>query len=85
MTTQVTKTKSQRSLTGKVISTKMDKTIVVEVSEIHKDIQYGKYRKLSRKFFAHDAENKCQLDDVVVIKQAKPYSKRTTWEVVGNN
>jgi small subunit ribosomal protein S17 len=74
MTTRVKK--NQRPLTGKVISNKMDKTIVVEVSDILMHPQFNKYQKRSRKILAHDETNSAQVGDTVLIEQCRPYSKR---------
>lgn len=64
-----------RTLCGKVVSNKMDQTIVVKVERrvIHKRV--GKYIKLSSKLHAHDPENRCQIGDTVVIKECRPMSK----------
>ena len=67
-----------RSLTGKVISTAMDKTIVVLVTRTKKH-PFGKYITLSSKIHAHDAENICQKDDVVTIQECRPLSKTKSW------
>lgn len=78
MTTAAVK-KNQQPLMGKVLSNKMDKTVVVRVDDILKDTRYQKYVKQYRKFLAHDETNQCKIGDVVVISQAKPYSKRKAW------
>ena len=77
----VTVKKNQQPLTGKVLSNKMDKTVVVRVDDIIKHTTYQKYIKQYRKFLAHDETNQCQVGDVVVISQAKPYSRRKAWRV----
>ncbi len=73
---------SGRSVTGKVISNKMDKTIVVEVERKVKHPLYGKYMKRYSKMYAHDNENACQLGDIVEIKQSRPLSKTKHWILV---
>lgn len=73
---------SGRSVTGKVISSKMHKTIVVEVERKVKHPLYGKYMKRFSKMYAHDGENICQLGDIVEIKQSRPLSKTKHWVLV---
>lgn len=73
---------SGRSVTGKVISNKMHKTIVVEVERKVKHPLYGKYMKRYSKMYAHDDENVCQLGDIVEIKQSRPLSKTKHWVLV---
>jgi small subunit ribosomal protein S17 len=79
MTTQAKK--NQQPLTGKVVGTKMLKTVVVEVTDIIKNATYNKYMKLDRRMLAHDEESVCKLDDIVLISQVRPYSKRKAWKV----
>ena len=79
MTTQ--EKKNQQPLTGKVVGNKMEKTVVVEVSDIVKNNTYGKYMKVSHKILAHDETNACQLGNVVLIAQVRPYSQRKAWKV----
>ena len=65
---------SHKTFTGVVVSTKMDKTIVVSVDTYRKHRLYGKRVKSSTKFHAHD-ENKAKLGDVVTIMETRPLSK----------
>lgn len=81
MTTEQ-KTTGRRTLTGRVVSDKMDKTITVEVTRRVKHPQYRKYVNLSKRYKAHDPENKYQVDDVVVIEESRPLSKTKRWVVV---
>lgn len=82
MTTQATQEKKhQQPLTGKVIRNKMEKTVVVEVSDIVKNNTYGKYMKVTHNVLAHDEDNACQLGSIVLIAQVRPYSKRKAWKV----
>lgn len=79
---------SGRSIIGKVVSNKMDKTIVVEVERKVKHPLYGKIMKRFSKMRAHDKENICQIGDEVVIRQCRPLSKTKNWvlvRVVGKN
>ena len=73
---------TQRTLTGTVVSNKMDKTIAVVVERLVKHPQYGKYVRRSTKLLAHDEGNACQEGDVVAIAETRPLSKRKAWRLV---
>jgi small subunit ribosomal protein S17 len=79
------KTTSRRTLTGKVVSTKMDKTVSVEVTRRVKHPRYHKYINRSNVFKAHDEANDCQDGDVVTIKEARPMSRTKRWVVIERN
>lgn len=68
-----------RTVTGKVVSDKMDKSIVVLVERRMKHPIYGKYVKRSTKMRAHDENNECRLGDTVTIKESRPVSKTKSW------
>lgn len=70
-----------RTVIGKVVSTKMDKTIVVLVESKVKHHKYGKYITRSSKRHVHDEQNKCKIDDVVKIKPVRRLSKLKSWEL----
>ena len=72
----------RREVRGKVVSSKMDKTVVVSVERAVKHAKYRKYITRTRTFQAHDAENVCQVDDVVVIRECRPMSRNKRWMVV---
>jgi len=72
----------QRTLTGRVLSDKMDKTITVLVERKVKHPKYGKFMKRSTKFHAHDAKNACGIGDTVTIKEGRPLSKTKSWTLV---
>jgi len=74
--------KNIRTVTGRVVSDKMDKTITVLVERKVKHPVYGKYVKRSTKLHAHDEQNDCQLGDLVTIKETSPFSKSKTWALV---
>ncbi len=76
------KSKVERTVIGKVSSNKMDKTITVLVERLVKHPMYGKYIKRSTKFHAHDADNICNIGDIVEIKQSRPLSKMKSWVLV---
>ncbi len=70
-----------RTLTGKVVSDQMDKTVVVLVERKVKHPIYGKVIRLSKKFHAHDEKNEFGIGDTVVIAESRPLSKTKTWVV----
>jgi len=72
-------TKTKRSVTGKVISNKMDKTITVMIERKVKHPVYGKYIKRSTKLHAHDASNECNEGDTVTVVACRPLSKSKKW------
>lgn len=71
-----------RTVTGKVVSDKMQKTITVMVERRVKHPIYGKYLTRSSKLHAHDEENQCAIGDIVTIKESRPYSKTKAWALV---
>lgn len=73
---------TSRAIVGSVVSTKMNKTIVVQVERLVKHPQYGKYLRHYSKMYVHDDENKCRQGDVVKIKQTRPLSKTKRWMLV---
>lgn len=74
--------KRGRTLSGKVVSNKMDKSITVLVERRVKHPVYGKYVTKSSKLHAHDEKNECQPGDVVTVKEVRPISKTKTWALV---
>lgn len=71
-----------RTLTGKVVSDKMDQTITVLIERRVQHPIYKKFVKRSTKVHAHDASNECQIGDVVTVKESRPLSKTKTWTLV---
>ncbi len=71
-----------RTVSGQVVSDKMDKTISVSISRVVKHPVYGKYIRRTTKVLAHDEDNSCKTGDVVAISECKPRSKRKAWQVV---
>ncbi|SRR5579883_1614479 len=67
---------------GHVVSTKMDKTIVVVVESLKKHRIYKRTFKQTKRFYAHDEENSCQLGDLVRIEESRPLSKLKRWRLV---
>ncbi len=72
----------RRSKTGRVVSHKMDKTIVVSVERLRRHPIYKRVVRLSSKFKAHDAENSARVGDTVRIEESKPLSRDKRWTVV---
>lgn len=68
-------------MVGKVISNKMDKSIVVQVERLVKHKVYQKYIKRRAKFAAHDETNACSIGDKVLITESRPISKTKRWRV----
>lgn len=75
-------TNIKRTLTGKVVSNKMDKSIVVLIERKVKHPVYGKYIAKSTKLHAHDEQNVCKEGDIVTIAECRPYSKTKAWALV---
>ena len=69
-------------LKGVVVSDKMDKTIIVSVSRFVKHSLYGKFYKISKKYKAHDEENKYKIRDKVEIIETRPISKDKRFKVI---
>ena len=74
--------KTIRTLTGRVVSDKMDKTITVLIERRVKHPIYGKYLKRSTKLHAHDEQNQCKIGDKVTISETRPLSKTKSWALV---
>ena len=74
--------KTVRTLTGKVVSDKMDKSIVVLSERRVQDPLYGKSIRRSTKLHAHDENNVAKLGDLVTIKESRPISKTKAWTLV---
>ncbi len=74
--------KKLRTVTGRVVSNKMEKTIAVAIERVVKHGVYGKYLKRTSKVLAHDADNECQMGDTVSIAECRPQSKRKAWRLV---
>lgn len=77
-----TQEKLPRTVTGRVISNKMDKSIVVLVERRVRHPLYGKIIKRSTRIHAHDVNNECQAGDQVTIKEVRPISKTKSWSLV---
>ncbi len=74
--------KKTRTMTGRVVSDKMDKTVTVLLERKVKHPLYGKYMRRSTKVRAHDESNECKAGDLVKIAECRPLSKSKSWRVV---
>jgi small subunit ribosomal protein S17 len=78
-----TKTENKgRTISGKVVSNKMDKSITVLIERRVKHPVYGKYLTKSTKVHAHDEANACREGDTVTVREVRPISKTKTWSLV---
>jgi small subunit ribosomal protein S17 len=73
---------TKKTLFGKVVSNKMDKTIVVRVESRKLHRLYKKYVSKSKKIKAHDPKNECNIDDMVQVIECRPYSKEKKWHLL---
>ncbi len=81
--TEATEIRGRRKTkVGKVVSNKMDKTIVVSVERLVKHRLYNKYYKKTSKFMAHDEDNQCDIGDTVKIMETRPLSRHKRWRLV---
>lgn len=71
----------RRTKMGRVVSNKMQKTVVVAVESMREHRLYGRNVRRTTKFKAHDEENRCQIGDVVIIAESRPISKEKHWVV----
>ncbi|MBI5461922.1 MAG: 30S ribosomal protein S17 [Gammaproteobacteria bacterium] len=72
----------ERTLTGRVVSNKMNKSVTVKIERLVKHPVYGKYIRRSTKLHVHDETNQCQEGDLVTIRQCRPISKTKSWTLV---
>jgi small subunit ribosomal protein S17 len=81
MTTTTTTTATQRRKVriGKVVSDRMDKTIVVSIERLVKHPIYGRYVRRRKKFKVHDEKNECRVGDIIRFKETRPLSKDKRW------
>lgn len=73
--------KRARTLSGRVVSDKMDKTVTVLVERKVMHPIYGKIVRRSQKYHAHDETNQCHTGDVVIIEECRPLSRTKSWKV----
>lgn len=71
----------KRSMVGRVVSDKMEKTVIVEVERLRRHPLYKKTIKVRKRYKAHDAQNTCRVGDVVRIEESRPLSREKRWVV----
>jgi small subunit ribosomal protein S17 len=76
------KNSGQRTVIGRVVSDKMDKTVSVAIERLIKHPVYGKYIRRTTKVLAHDAANECKPGDRVAISECRRISRNKSWAVV---
>ena len=76
------KSKIERTVSGRVVSDKMDKSITVLIERRVKHPVYGKFVRKSTKVFAHDENNECKAGDLVTIAECRPISKNKSYRLV---
>jgi len=81
-TTTISSTVNKRTLRGKVVSTAMQKTVVVAVNKTKSDPLYKKRYTVTKKYKAHNENDAIKVGDEVVIREAKPMSKHKRWIVI---
>lgn len=74
--------KGQRTLTGRVVSDKMQKTVTVEIERLVRHARYGKYVRRTTRLLAHDERGESRAGDLVTITPCRPYSKRKSWRLL---
>ena len=74
--------KGARTLTGRVVSDKMQKTIAVEIERLIKHPTYGKYVRRTTKLLAHDENSESHVGDLVSIAPCRPFSRRKSWRLI---
>ncbi len=74
--------KSRKTRSGKVVSNKMDKTIVVAIETTKRHPLYKKTMRVTKKYKAHDENNEANIGDVVLIMETRPLSKEKCWRLV---
>jgi len=82
MSTEAAALEAGRTLTGKVVSNKMQKTVSVEVERLVKHPTSGTYVRRTTKLMAHDEAGACKEGDTVQIEECRPMSRRKSWRVV---
>ena len=71
----------RKVLVGRVLSNRMDRTVVVQIERRHRHRLYGKVITVRKKYKAHDAENECQIGDLVKMIESRPLSREKRWVV----
>jgi small subunit ribosomal protein S17 len=81
--TETTVVRNRRKLrVGRVVSDRMDKTVVVSIERLVKHTVYGRYVRQRTKFKVHDEQNECRVGDVIRFMETRPLSKEKRWRFV---
>ena len=81
--TETTERNRRKLRTGKVVSDRMEKTVVVSIERLVRHETYGKYVRRRKKFKVHDEKNECRVGDVIRFTETRPLSKDKRWRFVG--
>ena len=81
--TETTERSQRKARIGKVVSVRMDKTVVVSIERLVKHVTYGRYVRRRKKFKVHDEKNECRIGDVIRFMETRPLSKDKRWRFVG--
>lgn len=73
---------AKRTVNGRVVSNRMDKTVTIAVERLVRHPLYGKYIRRTTKLHAHDEDNSCQLGDWIAVEECRPLSKIKSWRLV---
>ena len=82
MTTETTVRNRRKTRVGKVVSDRMDKTVVVSIERLVKHPVYGRYVRRRTKFKVHDETNQCRIGDTIRFMETRPMSKEKRWRFV---
>jgi small subunit ribosomal protein S17 len=83
-TTETTTARSRRKVrVGKVVSDRMEKTVVVSIERLVKHPTYGRYVRRREKFKVHDEQNECRIGDTIRFMETRPLSKDKRWRFAG--
>jgi small subunit ribosomal protein S17 len=82
MTTETTDRNRRKSRVGKVVSDRMEKTVVVSIERLVKHPTYGRYIRKRTKFKVHDEKNECRIGDTIRFMETRPISKDKRWRFV---
>ena len=82
MTTETTVRNRRKTRIGKVVSDRMDKTVVVTIERLVKHVTYGRYVRQRSKFKVHDEKNECRIGDTIRFMETRPISKDKRWRFV---
>ncbi len=77
-----TRAQKRQVLRGTVVSTAMDKTAVVEVTILNAHPVYKKRYRTTKRYYAHDENNECQVGDIIRIAESRPLSKKKRWRLL---